>query len=37
MMFAQMGMLQAINRHKLAEFDPKQLGKTQAQEGRMKS
>jgi hypothetical protein len=24
MMFAQMGMLQAINRHKLAEFDPKQ-------------
>jgi hypothetical protein len=24
MMFAQMGMLQAINRYKLAEFDPKQ-------------
>jgi hypothetical protein len=24
MMFAQMGMMQAINRHKVEEFDPKQ-------------
>ena len=41
MMFARMGMMQAINRHKPEEFDPKgqkpALGKTKAQKRPMKS
>jgi hypothetical protein len=41
MMFARMGMMQAINRHKPVEFDPKQKGphwgKMEAEAGRMKS
>ncbi len=38
--FARIGMMQAINRYKPVEFDPKRKsprGKTQAEEGRMKS
>jgi hypothetical protein len=37
LLFARMGMMQAINRHKVEEFDQKRkkpaLGKTQAEEG----